>query len=354
MKKILMAAGPTEVEEEIRRLGSKHLVYNRTKEFSRFIDEIHENLRYIFQTKNDVFILTCSGTGAMEVAVVNTLSREDEVIIANNGTFGAIWKGICESYGIKVVEVKGRFGYGIDPKKIRDAITDKTKVVFITANETSCGALTDVKAVGDVVKDTKAILIVDAISCICCDEFKTDEWNCDVVVVSSHKGISIPPGLAFITFSDKAWGYVEKSTLPKFYFDAKKYKNNLQRGQTPFTPAISLLFQLSGRLKKIRETGIDNCIEKYSRLAKILKGKLKELNLELAGPKLSNFVTGVYAPKNIDASKLVEVMKNKYNIFLAPSPGELKTKLFRVGTAGNISEEDIDKFISALEQILKE
>lgn len=349
-----MAAGPTEIEERIRNLGSKHLVYNRTKGFSKFISEIHENLKYVFQTKNDVFILTCSGTGAMEAAVVNTLSKGDEVLVANNGNFGERWKYICEAYGIKVNEIRGKFGYGIDSERVKAALTGQTKAVLITANETSCGALTDVKAVGAVIKDTKAILIVDAISCICCDEFKTDEWKCDVVLTSAHKGISIPPGLAFITFSDKAWKYVETSTLPKYYFDAKEYKNNVQRGQTPFTPGISLLFQLSERLKKIRGAGLDKYIEKNSKLAKILRIRLKELNLELVGPKLSNFVTGVYAPKNIDASKIVEIMEYKHNIFLAPSPGDLKTKLFRIGTAGDISEEDVNRTISCLKQTLIE
>ena len=200
----LMTIGPTEIEKEILDLGKNPMVYNRTTEFCSVIKEIDENLKYIFNTKNQVFILTCSGTGAMEAAIVNTFSRNDEVVVANNGVFGHRWVEICRNYGLKIKEINGVFGKAIDPAEIKSAITSDTKAVIITANETSSGTVSDVQKIGDIVKDTNSLLIVYAISDLCCDEFKTDEWNCDVVVVSSNKGLAIPPGLAFITFSDKA------------------------------------------------------------------------------------------------------------------------------------------------------
>ena len=205
-------------------VGKNPMVYNRTSEFCSVIKEIDGNLKYVFNTKNQVFILTCSGTGAMEAAIVNTLSRNDEVVIANNGVFGQRWVEICNNYGLNVKEIKGTFGQTIDPEKIRLVITEDTKAVIITANETSSGTVSDVQRIGEVVKKTNSLLIVDAISDLCCDEFKTDEWHCDVVVVSSNKGLAVPPGLAFITFSEKAWKSVNNSNLPKYYFDIKTYQ----------------------------------------------------------------------------------------------------------------------------------
>lgn len=347
-----MVVGPTEIERDILKIGSRKMVYNRTAEFSEFIKEIEKNLRYVFQTKNDVFILTCSGTGAMEAAVVNLLCKDDEVIVANNGGFGERWTKICESYGVKVKEVKEGFGNVIDPDKIRKSINGKTKAVFITADETESCTLSDVNAIGDVVKETDAVLVVDAISSLCCDEFKTDEWNCDVVLMSANKGLALPPGLAFITFSDKAWRIVEKSTLPKYYFDVKECKINLERGQTPFTPAVGVLFQLHERLKKIRQEGIENMVKRRGKLSRMTKAGLEAMGLKLTSKNLSNAATGFFAPDGVSAKRIIDVMKEKHNIEITPSPPPLDDKVIRAGVLGNINEDDVIGFLNALEATL--
>lgn len=350
--KKLMTLGPVEIEEEILKLGSHRMVYNRTSEFSEIIKEIHQNLQYIFQTKNEVMILTSSGTGSMETAVVNTLSVGDEVLIANNGTFGERWAEICRTHHLNVKEIKDHFGHKIDPIKIKDNITPETKAVLITANESSSCTLSDVEAIGKIVHETKAILIVDAITAICCDQFKTDEWHADVVIASSNKGLVLPPGLSFISFSDKAWDHVERSTLPKYYFNIKEYKKNIVRGQTPFTPPISLLIQLKERLKKIRETGIENILQKNKYLSMILREGLRQLGLGFTSEHLSNCATGIIFPEGINAREIVDLMDKEYNIMITPSPPPDEQKMVKVSILGDINENDVNKFLQALEKIL--
>lgn len=350
--KKLMTVGPTEIEEDILKLGSEKMVYNRTPEFSEFIEEIHENLKYIFQTKNDVFILTCSGTGAMEAAVVNLLSEGDKVLVANNGNFGERWVEICKSYGVIVKEIIDGFGNVIDPIKIQNNITEEIKAVFITANETSSCTLSDVKTIGKIVKDTNAVFVIDAISSLIYDEFKTDDWNCDVALISSNKGLALPPGLAFITFSEKAWKFVEGSSLPKYYFNIKDYKSNMERGQTPYTPPIGILFQLHERLTKIKEEGIENIIKRHGRLSKLLRAGVNAMNLKFTSKNLSNVAIGIFTPDGINAKDIIFIMKEEYNIQITPSPPPLDEKVIRISVLGNIKEDDVIDFLNAFEATL--
>lgn len=349
-----MTLGPVEIEEDILKWGAHKIVYNRTAEFSEMIKEIQRNLQYVFQTQNEVMILTSSGTGAMETAVVNTLCAGDKVLVANNGTFGERWAEICRTHHLKVKEIKDHFGNKIDPVKIKENITPGTKAVLITANESSSCTLSDVEAIGKIVHETKAILIVDAITAICCDPFKMDEWHCDVVLASSNKGLAVPPGLSFISFSDKAWKSVEISTLPKYYFNIKEYKKNISRGQTPFTPPVSLLFQLSERLKKIRKTGMENILQKNKQLSVMLQEGIKRLGLGFTSQHLSNAAAGVVLPEGISAREIANRMYQKHNIAITPSPPPHEHGMFKVCILGNINEKDVGKFLRALEEILTE
>ncbi|MBU0686989.1 MAG: alanine--glyoxylate aminotransferase family protein [Candidatus Margulisbacteria bacterium] len=353
-KKLLMVLGPTEIEENIRQLGALPQVYNRTPEFSSLMKRINKNLQYLFKTKNPVFTLSCSGTGAMEAAVTNTLSPGDKVLIINGGTFGERWVKICKKHKLKVKEIKLRYGKAINPTIIENLIKkDKQiKAVFTTHNETSTGVLTDIKTIGKIVHKTKAILIVDAISSIGVEPLEMDQWHCDVVITSSQKALALPPGLAFISFSPKVWKYVKKARLRTFYFDAFDYLKNWKRGQTPFTPSISLIFQLDVRLQKVKKIGLQQIQNKYKLQTNMLRSGIKALGLKLAGERPANCVTGVWAPKKIDASKIVKIMSKKHGISIAPSPGILKTRLFRIGNFGDIDQKDIIRTISSLEKIL--
>lgn len=348
-----MIAGPTEIEEDVRQAGARPMVYNRTPDFSRFLLELEFQLKEVFRTKNDVYILSCSGTGAMECAVINFLSPGDEVVILSGGTFGYRWYEIASRYGIKANLITVAPGVSVDPDIIKEAITDETKAVFVTANETSTGVLIDLETIGEHVKKTKAILIVDAVSSLGADRLETDAWGCDVVITAGQKALSIPPGLAFITVSEKAWLLAHDSKIPKYYFDLKDYKANMVRGQTPFTPPISLLYQLEARLGKIVSQGLDNVIEKQKRKSLYLQARLKNIGFQVIGNRPSSGVVGIKFPDSIDAFCVVEALRKEYDIEITPSPGKDKSKIARIGLFGNLTIADIDNLIDALKETVR-
>ncbi|MCX5679373.1 MAG: alanine--glyoxylate aminotransferase family protein [Candidatus Omnitrophica bacterium] len=351
-KNKLMVAGPTEIESDVRRGGSFPMVYNRTPKFSKFILRLEKRLKMFFKTKNDVFILSSSGTGAMECALVNFLSPGDEVVILSGGTFGHRWHEIASRFKIKSCLIAVPQGKSVDPDVVEENITKKTKAVFVTANETSTGVLIDLEAIGARVKRTNAILIVDAVSSLGADRLETDKWHCDVVITASQKALAIPPGLSLITVSKKAWRLVKNSKIDKYYFDLKAYKKNLARGQTPFTPPISLLYQLDLRLKKIHKKGMRSIIEQQKDKSLYLQKRLKAVGLKIIGSKPSSGVVGILFPDKINASDIVKKLRRKYHIEITPSPGADKTRIARVGLFGDINFFDIDVLIKALKKTL--
>jgi aspartate aminotransferase-like enzyme len=351
-KNKLMVAGPTEIEADVRKAGSSPMVYNRTPEFSQFILQVEKKLKLFFKTKNDVFILSSSGTGAMECAMVNFLSPGDEAVILSGGTFGYRWHEIASRYGIRSRLITVSAGESVDPEVIKAAITDATKAVFVTANETSTGVVIDLEAIGKHVKETQAILVVDAVSSLGADRLETDKWHCDVVITAGQKALAIPPGIAFVSVSEKAWRLADQSTTPKYYFDLRFYRDNLPRGQTPFTPPISLLYQLDARLKKIRATGLEVIIEQQRAKSLYLQDKLKSIGLKVIGSKPSNGVVGILFPDQIDAFHIVERLREEYKIEITPSPGRDKTRIARIGLFGDLTKEDIDYLIRALKELI--
>lgn len=352
-RKLLMVAGPTEIEPDVLAAGAQPMVYNRTADFSAFMQRIEDNLKQVFKTKNDVLIMCSSGTGAMEAAVVNLLSEGDDVLVVSGGTFGHRWYEIASRYNVKCTVLELPHGETATGEMIRENLKPETKAVFVTANETSTGALTDLAAIGAVVKDTDAVLVVDAVSSLCADKLDTDAWYCDVVLTSSQKALALPPGLSFITLSEKAWRLVDESSIPKYYFDLKEYKSNLVRGQTPFTPAISLLYQLDVRLNKLCTLGVDKTLQNQKARSEYLQKGLSDLGLRIIAQNHSNGVIGVLFPPTIDAYEVIETLSKEYSIQITPSPGEDKHKIARIGIYGNISDSDIGSLLSALGKILE-
>ena len=351
-RSLLMVAGPTEIENDILELGAQPMVYNRTDEFSTFVKEIEKMLKLVFKTQNDVLFISSSGSGAMEAAVVNLLSEGDEALIVSGGTFGYRWFEIANRYNINCTLIELHEGEVVTAEMIRQKITKETKAVFVTANETSTGTLTDLESIGKYIKDTNAVLVVDAVSSLCADTLDSEAWHCDVVLSSSQKALALPPGLSFITLSQKAWGLVEESRIPKYYFDLKEYRNNLSRGQTPFTPAISLLYQLEKRLRKICDVGVDSVINNQKKKAEYLKNGILGLGLRIITQHQSNGVIGILFPPTIDANQIIDIMKKEHGIQITPSPGENKHRIARVGVYGDISIEDIDAFLQSMKNVL--
>ena len=355
-RNLLMVLGPTEVEKEILEIASLPQEYMRTKDYTSKWLKIFEGLKYCFQTKNPVTVFACSGTGVMEAAVSNFLSKNDTAVYINGGSFGKRWGDICKKHEICTLEIPVEFGKSPNPLDVEKMLKShpETKAVFTTLNETSSGALIDIKSIGKIMQQyPETLFIVDCVSGLLADEFLQDEWGVDVAISASQKAFALPPGLGFMSANNKALDFAQKSNLRNFYFDIFDYVNNSKRGQTPFTPAVSLVNQLEKRLEKIQDEGLENFRERYRQNTTILRKGMEKLGLKTFAQNPANCVTAVMT-ENVDASDVVKIMREKYHIEIAPSGGELKTKLFRVGNYGNINQPEIDRFLEALQLTLEE
>lgn len=354
--KLLFVLGPTEIESDILKIGAYPQVYMRTPDFSERLEKIFKNLQYLFQTKNPVVFFASSGTGAMEAALTNVLSEGDTMLYVDGGSFGHRWGDIADKHSVNAIRAEVPFGESINPEYIRQKLNENPdiKAVFTTYDETSSGAKTDIKTIGNIVKDYPGtILVVDAVSALLIEEMKTDEWNLDVVVSSSQKALALPPGLGFMSISEKALKFAEKADLRSFYFDIFDYINNYKRNQTPFTPAVGILFQLEKRLEKVREEGLENIQKRYADVTQYLREGIKKFGFHPVAKNPVSCVTGIFTAP-YDASEIVRIMREKHNVEIAPSGGEMKTKLIRIGNFGDIGREETDFMLNALKLTLEE
>ncbi len=355
-KKYLLSPGPTPIPNSVLSIAAKPIIHHRTPEFSNIFMEVSEGLKYVFQTKEDVFILASSGTGAMEMAVVNTVSPEEKVITINGGKFGNRWSHLCHAYGAKVKEIEIEWGKDFTKEQLSRELENQpdTRAVFSTLSETSTGTVYDIQGYGEVVSKTKALLIVDGISGLGAMPCPMDEWNIDVMISASQKSFMAPPGLAYIAFSPKAWEVVETCTSRKYYLDAKKYKEGLQRKTSPFTPAISLIIQQKEALRLIKSWGLEKLFENHRILGEAARGGVQALGMELFSHKPGNILTAVKVPSVIDGVQLVKLMQQKYGAYIAGGQGAYKGKLFRLSHLGYMGGFDIITALSALEMSLSE
>jgi aspartate aminotransferase-like enzyme len=353
-KYYLLSPGPTPVPESVLAVASEPIIHHRTPEFSAIFMEVSEGLKYVFETKNDVYILASSGTGAMEMAVTSAFCPGDKVIVINGGKFGERWGQICRAYGLDVKEVVLEWGAIYTKEQLAAELKaiPKAKAVFATLSETSSGTVYDIQGYGEIVAKTDAILGVDGISGLAATPCPVDKWNVDIMVAGSQKSFMIPPGLAYISFSPKAWKLVEKSTLPKFYFDAKKYKSNLQKQTTPYTPAVSLVIQQKKSLDIIKAMGLDKLFEHHRILGDSTRAGVKALGLELLSKSPGNILTAVKVPGGIDGVKLVKTMQGKYMAYIAGGQEPYKGKIFRIAHLGYMGGFDIITALTALEMTL--
>lgn len=356
MKRYLLTPGPTPIPEKVNLAMAKPMIHHRTPEFANLFQQVIEGLKYVFQTKNDMVVFAATGTGAMQASISNFLSSSDKVLVVEGGKFGERFSKICKSYGVKVVPIQIEWGTAVDPEIIREKLKlyKDIKAVYTTLCETSTGVLTDIESISQVVNSTDAILVVDAISGLGVCDLKTDEWNVDVVVAGSQKGLMTPPGLSFISISEKAWSKVETSNLPKFYFDILQAKNKLPKFNTPWTSAVSLLQGLNVALNMIKKEKLENVFEKFAKLAEATRSAVKSIGLELFTSNFSNAVTAVKSPSDIDGQQIVKFMRNNLGVNIAGGQAQLKGKIFRIAHMGYIERFDIIVAISALEIALKE
>jgi len=357
-KYYLLAPGPTPVPPEVLQKMAEPIIHHRAPAYEKVLEEVREGLKYLFQTKNEVLIFASSGTGAMEGAVTNTLCAGDKALVVEGGKFGERWANICKAYGVRAQVLPVEWGQGMDPAAIGQALQadPSIKAVFTQATETSTGVLYPIKEIAEIVAEYPGtIMVVDAISHLGAVELPMDAWKLDIVVAGSQKALMLPPGLAFAALSDKAWEFVGKSTLPKFYFDFKKELKNLKQNQSAYTPAVSLVMGLAESLRMIRKEGLENVIARHAKLAKATREAMLALGLKLYAPQAySNAVTAVVAPPGVDGQKVVKILRDKHNLTIAGGQDQAKGKIFRIANLGYVDKFDVIMAIAAVEMTLKE
>ena len=356
-EKILLTPGPTPLPPEVRQSQAEPIIHHRTPEFQEIFKEVCEGLKVIFQTAGDCFVLTSSGTGAMEAAVVNLASKGDTVLTVQGGKFGERWAEIAKAYGINAEVIDVEWGKAVDHREIEKRLkaNPKIKAVFATLCETSTGVTTDIQAIGKITKGSQAALVVDAISGLGAIDMKTDAWGVDICVCGSQKGLMLPPGLAFMSVSKKAWGIIDGNKTAAYYFNLKAAKKALDKFDTAFTPAITLVIALKEALKIMRKDGLENIFARHRRLAVATRAAMKALGLELlSSDAASDAVTAVKVPQGLDGAKLVKTMRDQYGVTIAGGQAQLKGKIFRIAHMGFIKESDIITGVSYLEKVLTE
>ncbi len=349
----LRIPGPTPVPEDILAAVAHPMVNHRGKEFAGVVNRIAERLKDFFLTSQDVMVLSCSGTGGLEAAVVNTLSPGDKVLAVSIGSFGERFATIAEKYGADVTMLPYEWGQPARAEDIRHALKAEPgiKAVLVTHNETSTGVTNALAQIAEVVREFDKLILVDAVSSLGAIPLEMDAWGLDCVVTGSQKGWMVPPGLAFASLSDRGWKAFEQARMPRFYFDLGKHREAQAKGQTPFTPAMSIFFGLDVALDRMAEEGMEAIFARHKRIAALTRQGVKGLGLELLCTDeafASDTVTAVKCPEGIEVSALRSAMEDDYNIILAGGQGKLSGKIFRIGHLGLVAEEDISQTMDAL------
>lgn len=357
-KKYLFSPGPTMLPPEVLLKMAEPIMHHREREFEKIFAEIREGLKYLFQTKNEVLIFTSSGTGAMEGAVSNILSKGDKALVIRGGKFGERWGEICKAYGIEFIPIDVDWGKAVDPKQIQKALESNPSIraVYTQASETSTGVKHPIREMAEIIKKyEETVIVVDAITGIGVFNIPMDEWGIDVLISGSQKALMLPPGLAFAALSDKAWKFVERSNLPKYYFNFKKELKSSQKNQSSYTPAISLFIGLRETLHMIRKEGLEGLFRRHEKLAAATRAAVKALGLGLYAPDSpSNAVTSVKIPEGIDGERLKDLFFEKFGITVAEGQDQAKGKIIRIAHLGYYERLDMVMVISALEMLLKE
>ncbi len=357
-KKLLLTPGPTPVPEDVLQAMAQPMMHHRHTEFRSILAEVKEQLKYLFQTTNDVLIFASTGTGAMEGAVSNTLSRGDKALVVIGGKFGERWAELCQTYGVQVIPLKVEWGKAVEPARVEEALKQHpdVKAVFTQATETSTGVRHPIQELAQLVASREqTLMIVDAITGIGVFDIPMDNWHLDVVVTGSQKALMLPPGLAFVSLSEKAWRCAAQSNLPKFYFDFAKERKNLAKNQGSYTSPVSLILGLRVALRKIQEEGLPRIFERTERMARATRHAIEALGLELFAPDSpSPCLTAVKVPQGVDGEKLVATIRDKHGVAIAGGQEPLKGKIFRIAHMGYIQEYDIITGLVALEATLRD
>lgn len=354
-KQILLLPGPTQVPPRVLKAMVMQQINHRGLDARKLYEEVTEGTKQILQTKNDNFLLTCSGTGGMEAAVTNVLSPGKKALVASVGSFGNRFAEICRVFNVQVDFLDYPWGEAVNPDDIAMRLeADKNheiKAVLVQHNETSTGVLNDIKAISEARGNHPALLIVDAVSGLATADLPVDAWNLDVVIWGSQKAYMVPPGLAGVCVSPRAWEAVEACTNSRYYFDLRLAKKFYDQGQTPFTPALSVLFGMQESLKIMLEEGLPSIFKRHAMYRDIMWAAAEVMNLEMLASKehASPSVTAIKAPKGFDAGDIIKGLHKDFNVVIAGGQAKLKGQIFRIGHLGYVDGLDLLSGISALE-----
>ncbi len=358
-KTFLMIPGPTPVPERVLLEIAKHPIGHRSSEFSKILESVYTDLKYVFQTKNDVIVYTASGTGAMDAALSNLINEGDKVLSLVIGNFSRRLAKIAKGLGADVEIIEAEAGNAINPDILKERldkdVNKEIKIVTLIQNETSTGVTNDVKTLVSLIKEHGALSVVDGVTSVGAIECKMDDWGIDVLITGSQKGLMIPPGLSFLAASEKAWKVHEQCKHPDFYFNWTTNRKSVRENSTAFTPAVNLFCGLKVALEMMKEEGIENIIARHTKIASALRVAIKALGLKLFVTDekyASNSITAILPPEGISVPDIRKVLKKDYDIEVANGQNELKDKIFRMGTLGYVSERDVITAVGALEAAL--
>jgi aspartate aminotransferase-like enzyme len=354
-KQRLLTPGPTPLYPPALHAMMASDVHHRTEDFRKSYRSCLADLKEVMGTANDVLMFCASGTGAMDATVSNLFSRGDKVIVCVAGKFGERWAEIAKAYGLDANVITVPYGQVVSPAQVRAALAAEpaTKGVFLQASETSTGAAHDVRAIAEAVRDTGAILVVDAITGLGTMPLDIDGWGLDVVIGGSQKAFMVPPGLAFLSISAKAWKFAETANLPHFYFNFKKEKKSGDAGESSWTPSTALILALAEALKYVKQIGMSRLVENAEMLASATRAAMGALGLELfsaAAPGSS--VTAVKAPAGLDSGVIVKEFRNRFGAVIANGQGSMKGQIFRIAHLGYFDFADLFAVVAGLEIIL--
>lgn len=355
----LRLPGPTFVPQPVLQASARPIINHRGPEFTALLAAITRALQDFLRTHNDVLLLTASGTGGLEAAIVNTLSAGDKVLAFNNGAFGERWAAAAKAYGCDVRRVDVPLGRAIEPDLVREELKregkDGAKAVLITHNETSTGVLNPLEEISSIVRESGKLFLVDSVSGAGAVELDVDGWGIDVCITASQKAWGAPPGIAIVTMSERAWKASERATLPRFYFDLQKAKASLEKGATPWTPAITVVIALQEALRLMSEEGLEAIIERHADLARATRRGVQALGLQLFADETyaSPVVTAVRSPARVDSRNLARVLRDEYDCVVAGGQGKLEGQILRLGHMGFVTIADITAMLGSLELALR-
>lgn len=355
----LRIPGPTPCPDEVLQAGARQMMNHRGPEFAGVLRRVTDGLNWVFQTSTDVLSLSTSGTGGLEAAVVNTLSPGDKVLSVSIGSFGDRFGSIAAAYGAEVEKYALEWGDAADPAEIArrlDASPD-IKAVLVTHNETSTGVTNDLETIAKEVRSRDKLILVDAVSSMSSVPCPVERWDLDVVVSGSQKGWMVAPGLAFVYMGERAWQAYETAKMPRFYFDLKKAKTSLEKGENPWTPAMAVYFQMDTAFEMMRAEGLEGIFTRHAAIAEYTRERVKSLGLTLVPTdekRVSNTVTAVWWPEGVDGKAISKRAREEFGVVLGGGQGKLQGKIFRVGHLGFVSKEDVVQALDVVERLLAE